>query len=43
MIDYNTDEPTSEEIMSLIETSGSFDFWNNPEEDIYNLNDGKEV
>ena len=33
-------EATDEELMYLVEKSGAFSFWENPEEDIYTLEDG---
>jgi len=29
--------------MNLVETSGTLDFWNDPEEDIYDETDGNDV
>ena len=37
------DEITTDEIIQLIEISGSFDWLNNFEEDIYTLSDGDKV
>ncbi len=36
-------EPTAEQRMKLIEASGSLDFWDRDEEDIYTLEDGDPV
>ncbi|MFV1976276.1 MAG: hypothetical protein ACC651_11050 [Candidatus Scalindua sp.] len=36
-------ELTDEEIITLAEKSGSFDFLNDPEEDIYSLSDGTPI
>lgn len=36
-------DPTSEQQMRLIEISGTLDFWDRPEEDIYSLENGKPV
>ena len=33
-------DPTPEQTLRLIEISGSFDFWDAPEEDIYSPDDG---
>ena len=33
-------EATDEELLRLIEKSGTFSFWENPEEDIYTPQDG---
>lgn len=37
------EEPTSMQRMRIIELSGSLDFWNRAEEDIYTLEDGESV
>ena len=34
-------DPTSQQRMRLIEISGTLDFWNSPEEDIYGAEDGE--
>ena len=36
-------EPTSEQRMRIVEASGTLDFWDRPEEDIYSLEDGEPV
>ena len=33
-------EPTSEQRMKAMEMSGSLDFWDRPEEDVYTFDDG---
>jgi len=33
-------DPSSEQRMRAIELSGSLEFWNRPEEDVYTLDDG---
>ncbi|MDO8631408.1 MAG: hypothetical protein Q7R41_13045 [Phycisphaerales bacterium] len=44
-ISFYSDPPdlTTTEIMQAIEASGTLDFWNDPEEDIYNEQDGNDV
>lgn len=44
-IAFYSDPPdlTTLEIMQAIEASGALDFWNDPEEDIYNEQDGDAV
>ena len=37
----HTSDPTNEQHMKLIEQSGTLDFWDRPEEDIYTLDDGE--
>lgn len=37
------EEATDKEILRCLEKSGQFDFLNNPEEDIYKLDDGDPV
>jgi len=34
-------DPTSEQMMRLVETSGVLDFWDDPDEDIYTREDGE--
>ncbi len=36
-------EPTSEQRMRLVELSGTLDFWDRPEEDVYSLEDGEPI
>jgi hypothetical protein len=36
-------DPTAEQNLRIIESSGAFDFWNDPQEDIYSLNDGQPI
>jgi len=36
-------DPTLKQSVRLIELSGVLDFWENPEEDIYNPNDGEPI
>ncbi len=36
-------DPTPEQRMRIVEVSGTLDFWDNPEEDIYSPNDGELV
>lgn len=36
-------DPSDEQYMKIIEASGSLDFWNDEEEDIYGAEDGTEV
>lgn len=36
-------EPSSMDIAKLAQESGAFDFWNNPEDDIYDLDDGEKA
>ncbi len=36
-------DPTTEQAMRLVELSGSLDFWDRPEEDIYTLDDGRPI
>ena len=36
-------EATTDDIMNIVEASGALDFWNAPEEDKYNANDGDAV
>lgn len=42
---FYSDPPdlTTDEMMQAIEASGTLDFWNDPEEDIYNKQDGNDV
>ena len=35
------DEPTADERHRLLENGGSLDFWNDPAEDIYSMDDGE--
>ena len=35
--------PTSDQRMLIVEASGTLDFWDRPEEDIYSLDDGEPV
>ena len=35
--------PTTEQAMRLVELSGTLDFWDRPEEDVYSLDDGKPI
>ncbi len=35
------EDPTPEQIMRLVELSGTLDFWDRPEEDIYSLGHGE--
>ncbi len=35
------DEPTADERHRLLENGGALDFWNNPAEDIYSMDDGE--
>lgn len=37
------EEVTTGDVMNLIEASGTLDFWNDPEEDIYSEQDGDDV
>lgn len=37
------DEPTEKQRMRLLDSSGTFDFWNDPGEDIYSESDGEAV
>ena len=39
----NPSEPTSEQRMRLLESSGALDFWSAPEEDIYSIDDGDPI
>lgn len=39
----SSEELTDEEILTLTEKAGTFDFLNDPEEDIYNLTDGTPI
>ena len=34
-------DPTAEQQMRLIEVSGALDFWDDPREDVYTLDDGE--
>ena len=36
-------DPTSDQRMLIVEASGTLDFWDRPEEDIYSLDDGEPV
>lgn len=36
-------DPTSDQLMRIVEVSGSLDFWDDPSEDIYTLEDGDPV
>lgn len=36
-------EPSEKEFLMAAQKGGGFDFWNDPEEDIYSLEDGKSV
>ena len=40
---YPPAEPTVEQRMKLIDSSGTLDFWNRPEEDGYTENDGEPI
>ena len=35
------DDPSVGELLRAAEAGGAFDFWNDPEEDIYTMEDGK--
>lgn len=37
------EEPSAMDIARLAEKGKSFDFWDNPEDDIYNLKDGEKI
>ena len=39
----NPSEPTSEQRMRLLESSGALDFWSAPGEDIYSIDDGDPI
>lgn len=34
-------DPSNEQFLRAIEVSGSFDFWDDPGEDIYSIHDGE--
>lgn len=36
-------EPTATQRMLIVEASGTLDFWNDPEEDVYKSDDGQDV
>lgn len=36
-------DPTPEQYLRALETSGTVDFWNRPEEDLYTSSDGEPV
>lgn len=36
-------DPTSDQLMRIVEVSGLLDFWDDPREDIYTLEDGDPV
>ena len=36
-------DPTTDQLMRIVEVSGAFDFWDSPEEDIYSVEDGEPV
>ena len=36
-------DPTPEQRMRIVEVSGTLDFWDRPEEDVYTLADGEPV
>ena len=36
-------DPTIEQSMRLVELSGTLDFWDRPEEDVYSLADGRPI
>lgn len=36
-------DPTGEQRMRIVEVSGTLDFWDKPEEDIYSVDDGEPV
>jgi hypothetical protein len=36
-------DPSPDQFLRLAETSGTLDFWNEPDEDIYGLDDGTRV
>ena len=36
-------DPTSEQLMRIVEQSGTLDFWDNPAEDLYSEEDGRPV
>ena len=38
-----TDDISTQELMSLVTAGGSFDWLDNPEEDVYSINDGEAV
>lgn len=42
-IPYFPSDPTSDQLMRIVEASGSLDFWDDPREDIYTLEDGDPV
>ena len=37
------EEPDTKQMMQIVECSGSLDFWDDPQEDIYTLDDGEPV
>lgn len=39
--EVNGDDPSVDEMLRAAEAGGAFDFWNDPEEDIYTMEDGK--
>jgi hypothetical protein len=40
---FSSDEPTADERLRLLETSGTLDFWRHPDEDVYSKDDGDPV
>ena len=38
-----TDDPSTQELMQLVEDAGSFDWLNNDEEDVYSIKNGEAV
>jgi len=42
-IHYMASDPTPEQQMRMVQISGTLDFWNRPEEDIYTTEDGEPV
>lgn len=42
-LEFESDELSAAEMMRLAEVGGSFDFWNEPGEDIYSGADGEAV
>lgn len=43
LLRFPPEDPTTEQEMHLIETSGALDFWDRPEEDGYTSNDGEPI
>jgi len=37
------EDPTSEQVLKLLESSGTLSFWNEPEEDVYTHDDGEPI